>query len=107
LALSAHYDALEARAPRERETALMAALPRQLAHAKQNAPGWAQILKDVDAAAVTMLAALPAREVLLAQLAGGLAAPLSTMAGLLAAPLRNLGYALVQLREQREAAPAA
>ena len=58
MALSAHYDALEARAPRERETALMAALPRQLAHAKQNAPGWAQILKDVDAAAVTTRAAL-------------------------------------------------
>ena len=44
---------------------------------------------------------------LLAQLAGGLASPLSTMAGLFAAPLRNLGYGLVQLREQREAAPAA
>jgi len=36
----------------------MAALPRQLAHAKQNAPGWARILKGVDAASVVSRAAL-------------------------------------------------
>lgn len=60
----------------------------------------------VDAAAVTRLATLPGRDVLLAQLAGGMAAPLSTMAGLLAAPLRNLGYGLTQLRDQRDAAGA-
>lgn len=58
----------------------------------------------VDAAAVTRLASLPGREVLLAQLAGAMASPLSTMAGLLAAPLRDLGYGLTQLRDQREAA---
>lgn len=58
MALSAHYDALETRAPQEREAALMAALPRQLAHAKQNAPGWARILKDVDAASIVSRAAL-------------------------------------------------
>lgn len=61
----------------------------------------------VDAAAVAALAKLPSRDVLLAQLAGGMAAPLSTMASLFAAPLRNLGYGLAQLREQREAAEAA
>lgn len=60
--------------------------------------------RTVDAAAVTALATLPPRDVLLAQLAGGMVSPLSTMAGLLAAPLRNLGYGLVQLREQRAAA---
>ncbi|MEX2199255.1 MAG: AMP-binding protein [Burkholderiales bacterium] len=40
----------------------MAALPRHLTHAKQHAPGWARILKDIDASAVTtraMLARLP------------------------------------------------
>jgi len=58
LALSAHYDSLETRAPQEREAALMAALPKQLAHAKQNAPGWARILEEVDAAAVTTRTAL-------------------------------------------------
>lgn len=36
----------------------MAALPKHLAHAKQNAPGWARILKDSDAASVTSRAAL-------------------------------------------------
>jgi large subunit ribosomal protein L10 len=60
----------------------------------------------VDGAAVMTLATLPSRDVLLAQLAGGMASPLSTMAGLLAAPLRNLGYGLVQLRDQRASASA-
>ena len=44
---------------------------------------------------------------LLAQLAGAMASPLSTMAGLFAAPLRNLGYGLMQLKERRESAPTA
>jgi large subunit ribosomal protein L10 len=57
----------------------------------------------IDAAAVDRLANLPPREVLLGQLAGAMASPLSTMAGLLSAPLRNLGYALAQLRDQRQA----
>ena len=63
--------------------------------------------ETVDAGAVSALAKLPGREALLAQLAGGMASPLSTMAGLLAAPLRDLGYGLAQLREQREAAESA
>ena len=58
----------------------------------------------IDADGVTRLATLPPREVLLAQLAGGMAAPMSTMAGLFAAPLRNLGYALSQVRDQRQGA---
>lgn len=60
--------------------------------------------RTIDADGVTRLATLPSREVLLAQLAGGMASPLSTMAGLFAAPLRNLGYALTQLRDQRAGA---
>ena len=50
---------------------------------------------------VTRLAALPSRDVLLATLAGGMQAPMSTLAGLFAAPLRNLGYALQQVAEQK------
>ena len=50
---------------------------------------------------VTRLATLPPREVLLARLAGGMQAPVSTLAGLFAAPLRNLGYALAQVAEQK------
>ena len=50
---------------------------------------------------VTRLASLPSREVLLARLAGGMQAPMSSLASLLAAPLRNLGYALQQVAEQK------
>ncbi len=63
--------------------------------------------ETVDAATVSALAKLPGRDQLLAQLAGGMASPLSSMASLLAAPLRDLGYGLAQLKEQRESAEAA
>jgi large subunit ribosomal protein L10 len=64
--------------------------------------------KRIDAASVTRLSTLPSREVLLAQLAGGMASPLAKMASLFSAPLRNLGYALSQLAQnkgQQEATP--
>jgi large subunit ribosomal protein L10 len=57
--------------------------------------------KRVGTDSVTRLATLPSRDILLAQLAGGIASPLSTMASLFAAPLRNLGYALSQVAEQK------
>ena len=63
--------------------------------------------RRVDAESVTRLATLPSREVLLAQLAGGMAAPLASMASLFAAPLRNLGYALAQVAERKAQAEAA
>ncbi|HKQ28395.1 MAG TPA: AMP-binding protein [Burkholderiales bacterium] len=46
--MNEHYDELETRSPEAREGALMAALPAQIAHAKANASGFAQILKDID-----------------------------------------------------------
>jgi large subunit ribosomal protein L10 len=49
------------------------------------------------------LAELPPRDVLLARLAGALAAPLQQMAGLLQALPRNLAYGISALIEQREA----
>lgn len=55
--------------------------------------------KDVEA-----LAELPSREVLLAQFAGALQAPLVKTAGLLQALPRNFAYGLKALIEQREAA---
>jgi large subunit ribosomal protein L10 len=55
----------------------------------------------VDRSAVDTLATLPSRDVLLAQLAGAMSAPMSMMVGLLAAPLRGLGGGLQQLLEQR------
>ncbi len=48
------------------------------------------------------LADLPPREVLLARLAGALAAPMQQMAGLLQALPRNLAYGISALIEQRE-----
>ncbi len=57
--------------------------------------------RAIDADGLTRLAALPPREVLLAQLAGAFAAPMSTMAGLLAAPLRDVAGGLAALIEQR------
>ena len=53
---------LEHRAPHEREAALMAALPRQVAHAQQHASAFAHILQGVDASSINTrqaLAALP------------------------------------------------
>jgi large subunit ribosomal protein L10 len=55
--------------------------------------------KDIDA-----LADLPPREVVLAQLAGALQAPLVKTANLFATLPRNFAYALAALRDQREAA---
>ncbi|HEV2546465.1 MAG TPA: AMP-binding protein [Stellaceae bacterium] len=53
-----HYDTLETRDPQERERALMAALPQQIAHAKANAPHFAALLRDIDPRDVTSRAAL-------------------------------------------------
>ena len=60
--------------------------------------------RAIDAAGVTRLASLPAREVLLAQLAGAIQSPTATLASLLGANLRNLGYALAQVRDQKASA---
>ena len=52
------YDALEMRSPAQREAALLAALPQQIAHAQSHAPAFAHILKGVEGAAITSRAAL-------------------------------------------------
>ncbi len=52
------FDALETREPAEREAALMTALPKQVAHAKQASAALAQILSAVDPADVTSRQAL-------------------------------------------------
>ena len=53
-----YFDALETRTPAEREAALMAALPRQIAHAQAHSAAMGEILTGVDAAAITSRAAL-------------------------------------------------
>src|SRR3990167_2469952 len=60
--MSTFYDALETRSPAEREAALMAALPQQIAHAQKASPAFAGILAGVDAPTIpgrTALAKLP------------------------------------------------
>ncbi len=58
----------------------------------------------LSAEATVALADLPSREVLLARVAGALAAPMQSLAGLLAAVPRNFAYGLAALRDQRQAA---
>ena len=50
--MSKYYDALETRNPAEREAALMAALPAQVAHAQKSSPAFANSLAGVDAASI-------------------------------------------------------
>ena len=52
------FDTLETRPPAEREAALMAALPAQLAHAKRASAAFADLLQDVDPARVADRASL-------------------------------------------------
>jgi large subunit ribosomal protein L10 len=60
--------------------------------------------RSIDAEGVGRLAALPGREVLLAELAGAFAAPLATTAGLIAAPLRDMAGLLAALHDQKASA---
>lgn len=58
--------------------------------------------RAIDGAALARLASLPTREVLLGQLAGGMAAPISGMAGVLAANLRNLVGVLSAVADKKQ-----
>jgi len=56
--MSTFYDPLETRSQEEREAALLAALPGQIAHAQQRSAAFAEILAGVDAGQITSRAAL-------------------------------------------------
>ncbi|MFM6986434.1 MAG: phenylacetate--CoA ligase family protein [Hydrogenophaga sp.] len=56
--MTEHFDALETRSPAEREAAQMAALPGQLAHAKQHSAAFADILRDIDVSGINSRVAL-------------------------------------------------
>jgi phenylacetate-CoA ligase len=56
--MAEYFDSLETRDPEERERALMAALPRQIEHAKENAPAFAKFLAGVDPREITSRKAL-------------------------------------------------
>ena len=63
--------------------------------------------RSIDADGVTRLAALPSREVLLAEAIGAIAAPMATTAGLFDAPLREVVGLVAALIEQRGGESAA
>lgn len=57
-----YFDTLETRDPEQRERDLFVALPKQVAHAKSNAPAFAELYADIDPASVASrgtLAKLP------------------------------------------------
>ena len=86
----AHYDALETRPPEEREAALMAALPRQVAHAKASAPGFARILEKINPEEIRSRTALAALPVTRKSDLGELQAKLRPLGGLNATPVAKL-----------------
>jgi len=58
--MTEHFDALETRAPADREAALMARLPAQVALAQSRATAYTHSLQGIDAAAIDSRAALAA-----------------------------------------------
>src|SRR5215467_7782458 len=56
--MAEYFDTLETRDPELRERAMLAALTRQLVHAKAHAPAFARILAAIDPARVTSRGAL-------------------------------------------------
>ena len=56
--MKTHMDALETRAPEQREAALLAALPVQIAHAQKHTSAFAESLKGINPADITSRSAL-------------------------------------------------
>ena len=90
-----HFDKLETRSPGARETALLAALPKLVAHAKKNAPGFARILKEVKPQAITTRKALATLPVTRKSDLGVLQKEMPPLGGLNAAPVEKLGKLFV------------
>jgi phenylacetate-CoA ligase len=85
-----HHDALETRAPAEREADLFARLPQVLAMA-MTAPGWAKHLGAIEPAAVTSRAALASLPVLRKAELPGMQKADPPFAGFVARPLASFG----------------
>ena len=89
------FDSLETRSPGEREAALMAALPAQIAHARKNAPGFARILADFDPAAVASRQALAKLPVTRKSDLGDLQKAMPPLGGLNATPVAKMAKLFV------------
>ncbi|MBM3391359.1 MAG: phenylacetate--CoA ligase [Betaproteobacteria bacterium] len=86
-----YFDSLETRDPEQRERDLFAALPKQVAHARANAPAFAELYKDIDPAAVTSRAALARLPVIRKHELNERQKALPPFGGLTATPLAQLG----------------
>ena len=91
MALKEYFDTLETRSPKVREAALMAALPKQIAHAKRHAPGFARILKDVKPEKISSRKALAGVPVTRKSDLAALQKEMPPLGGLNATPLEKLG----------------
>ena len=85
------FDRLENRPPKKREAALMAELPRLIAHAKRRAPGFARILSDVEPGKIRTRKALAALPVTRKSDLATLQKELPPLGGLNATPVEKLG----------------
>ena len=85
-----HFDRLETRSPKQREAALLAALPKLIAHAKRRAPGFARILEKIKPEKIRSRAALAALPVTRKSDLRGLQAQERPLGGLNATPVAKL-----------------
>ena len=86
-----HFDKLETRSPRQREAALLAALPKLIAHAKRRARGFARILERIKPEKIKSRAALATLPVTRKSDLAELQARERPLGGLNATPLAKLG----------------
>jgi phenylacetate-CoA ligase len=85
------FDKLEARPAKKREVALMAELPRLIAHAKKRAPGFARILAEVDPRKIKSRKALATLPVTRKSDLATLQKEIPPLGGLNATPVEKLG----------------
>jgi phenylacetate-CoA ligase len=90
-----YFDKLETRPPKRREAALMAELPRLIAHAKKRAPGFARIFKDIDSRKIKTRQALASLPVTRKSDLATLQKELPPLGGLNATPVEKLGKLFV------------
>ena len=90
-----YYDRLETRAPRGREAALMLALPKLIAHAQKNAPGYSRILKGIKPGKINSRKALAALPVTRKSDLKDLQAEMPPLGGLNATPREKLAKLFV------------
>jgi phenylacetate-CoA ligase len=90
-----YFDRLETRSPKAREAALMAALPKHVAHAKRHAPGFARILKDVRPEKINSREALARLPVTRKSDLASLQKELPPLGGLNATPVEKLAKLFV------------